>query len=59
MHTGFRTAFSIEGTEQNLVGKRTEECESHVREGEISEQDPKYRGAREIPWEDGGTTLQA
>ena len=25
----------------------------------ISELYPEYRGAREIPWEDGGTTLQA
>ena len=41
------------------MGSGTEECESHVREAERSEQDPKYRGAREIPWEDGGTTLQA
>ena len=56
---GFRTAFRIESSEQNLVGKRTEECESHVREVRNIEQDPKYRGAREIPWEDGGTTLQA
>ena len=24
-----------------------------------SEQYPEYRGAREIPWEGGGTTLQA
>ena len=24
-----------------------------------SEQDPKYRGTRGIPWEVGGTTLQA
>ena len=23
------------------------------------EQDPEYRGTREIPWEVGGTTLQA
>ena len=23
------------------------------------ERDPEYRGTREIPWEDGGTTLQA
>ena len=27
--------------------------------GEDSEQDPEYRGARGIPWEAGGTTLQA
>ncbi len=27
--------------------------------GRISELNPEYRGAREIPWEDGGTTLQA
>ncbi len=27
--------------------------------GTRSEQDPKYRGARGIPWEVGGTTLQA
>ena len=27
--------------------------------GRISRLDPEYRGAREIPWEDGGTTLQA
>ena len=40
-----------------MVGNMTEECESHVREGENIEQDPKYRGAREIPWEDRGTTL--
>ena len=26
---------------------------------EVSELYPEYRGAREIPWEDGGTTLQA
>ena len=25
----------------------------------VDEQYPKYRGAREIPWEDGGTILQA
>ena len=25
----------------------------------ISEQYPEYRGTREIPWEAGGTTLQA
>ena len=24
---------------------------------EVSEQYPEYRGAREIPWEDRGTTL--
>ena len=56
---GFRTAFSIAESEQNLMGRRTEECESHVREVQSSEQDPKYRRTRETRWEDGGTTLQA
>ena len=55
----FRTAFSIAESEQNLMGRRTEECESHVREVKYSEQDPEYRGTRETPWEAGGTTLQA
>ena len=55
----FRTAFSIAESEQNLMGRRTEECESHVSEVQSSEQDPEYRGARGIPWEAGGTTLQA
>ena len=26
---------------------------------EVGEQNPEYRGAREIPWEGGGTILQA
>ena len=41
------------------MGKCTEECESHVSEVSVDEQNPEYRGAREIPWEDGETTLQA
>ena len=56
---GFRTAFSIAESEQNLMGRRTEECESHVSEVQGSEQDPEYRRTRETRWEDGGTTLQA
>ena len=59
MRSGFRTAFSIEMSEQNALGKAAEERESRVSEASYSEQYPKYRGAREIPWEDGGTTLQA
>ena len=56
---GFRTAFSIAESEQNLMGRRPEECESHVSEVQGSEQDPEYRRTRETRWEDGGTTLQA
>ena len=59
MHLGFRTAFSIAESEQNLMGRRTKECESHVREVQSSEQYPEYRRTRETRWEDGGTTLQA
>ena len=54
MRSGFRTAFSIEMSEQNALGKAAEERESRVSEVSFSEQYPKYRGAREIPWEDGG-----
>ena len=56
---GFRTAFSIVQSEQNTVGKVTEERESRVSEAKYSEQDPKYRRTRETRWEDGWTTIQA
>ena len=43
----------------NRVETRTEEGERPVGEGEDREQDPEYRGTREILWEAGGTTPQA
>ena len=57
MNSGFRTAFSItrfrrsewEGTPKNVIVVYLKR--------RVSEQYPEYRGAREIPWEDRGTTL--
>ena len=59
MRSGFRTAFSIEMSEQNALGKAAEERESRVSEVSFSEQYPEYRRTRETLWEAGGTTLQA
>ena len=59
MILGFRTAERIVLSEQKFMGRNTEERESRVSEVKSSVQDPKYRGTRGIPWEDGGTTLQA
>ena len=39
--------------------RSAEESESLVGESEDREQDPEYRGTREILWEAGGTTPQA
>ena len=43
----------------NRLERRSEEGERPVGEGEDREQDPEYRGTREILWEAGGTTPQA
>ena len=59
MRSGFRTAFSIEMSEQNALGKAAEERESRVSEVSFREQYPKHPGPRDTPSEDGGTTLQA
>ena len=56
---GVWTAFSIVLSEPKCVGKHTGECESHVGEVRNSELYPEYRGTRGIPWEGGGTILQA
>ena len=42
------------------MGRRLEEGERPVGESRrVHGVNPEYRGAREIPWEAGGTTLQA
>ena len=46
-------------TDLKLLERGAEEGDSPVGEGEDREQDPEYRGTREILWEAGGTTPQA
>ena len=41
------------------MGRPAKDSESLVCEREGDELDPEYRGTRGIPWEVGGTTLQA
>ena len=41
------------------MGRPATDSESLVSEAEADELDPEYRGTRGIPWEVGGTTLQA
>ena len=61
---GLRTT-GVEGMREpriadlNRLERRTEEGERPVGEGDDREQDPEYRGTREILWEAGGTTPQA
>ena len=38
---------------------RPERVKAPYTKTEQTEQDPEYRGTRGIPWEAGGTTLQA
>ena len=42
-----------------LLERGTEESDSRGRGGKNREQEPEYRGTREILWEAGGTTPQA
>ena len=61
---GLRTG-GVEGLRQltiadpNRLERRSEEGERPVGEGDDREQNPEYRGTREILWEAGGTTPQA
>ena len=55
--SGFWTAFSIrivKRSEWEVAPKSVIVAYLKMR---LSEQYPEYRGAREIPWEDRGTTL--
>ena len=61
---GLRT-HGVEGRQEltiadpKLLERSAEEGDRPVGEGENREQDPEYRGTREILWEAGGTTPQA
>ena len=46
--------------QSKVMGRATREGESPVDDGELASLmgEPKYHGARAIPWESGGTTLQ-
>ena len=62
--SGLRTT-GVEGrrhltiADPKFLERDAEEGDRPVGEGEKREQDPEYRGTREILWEAGGTTPQA